>query len=369
MKIITFLLSATVAVLTTSCSVHVTKNMSEVFRDVEEDIQYHNVKYMKSKKMYVPHGVDEKNLGALKFNFAFGQDEADSGYDVNVFDKKEWDIYKREFVNAFAATKRFPLGQLNDVLSDRDARVAANNGVTRTKELDVSAMSEVGGLLHIHPTLTMTNSEKKIGFFRGGGYSSMSVNTMKTTCDPLYAENNEQVDAIQSFSVQVTGTIYQRKNKMRVVTRGIVLDNSGLYDLHVMQMRASIVKFFLKIYELFPVGGPVVNFDEDDNAVIRASRSTGVQPEMEFVIYAMKKADGDAAVRVPLFNATAVSVGQTGNTTLKIWRKNSEKSAKKIIKMINENFDAAKAEYDFYGCSDGLAKWPDFVQRAFEEED
>ena len=65
----------------------------------------------------------------------------------------------------------------------------------------------------------------------------------------------------------------------------------------------------------------------------------------------------------------AVSVGQTGTTTLKIWRKNSEKTAKKIIKQINEDFNAAKSEYNFYGCSDGLAHWPDYMPRSFATED
>lgn len=369
MKKISLFLFAVVAVLGSSC-VQVTKSMDEVFAPIEEEIAYHNKKYMKSKSIYVPHGVDEKNLGTFKFNLAFEQDDLRNNYDVNGFDEKGWKQFRREYNNAINGTNRLPRAQSSGpALSDRQARREANNGVTRTKDLDYSKMSEAEGLLHINPTLSMSDSQAKIGFFRGGGYLVTTTSTMKITCDPLNAENNESLESFQSFSVQTKGIIKQRANKYGETISGFVFDDTVLNELHLMQARATLVKFFNKIYELFPAGGPVVNFDEDGNAVIRASRSTGVQPDMEFVIYAKKKADGDAAIRVPLFNATAVSVGQTGTTTLKIWRKNSEKTAKKIIKQINENFSAAKSEYDFYGCSDGLAHWPDFIDRAFDNED
>lgn len=369
MKKISLFLLAIAGILSTSC-VHVTKSMDEVFAPIEEDIAYHNKKYMKAKPIYVPHGVDEKNLGTFKFNMAFAQDAPRNQYDVNGFDRKGWDQFRREYNNAINATNRLPRAQTSGpALSDNQARKEANNGVTKTRELDYSKMSEAEGLLHINPTLSMSDSQSKIGFFRGGGYLVTTTSTMKITCDPLRAENNESLESFQSFSVQTKGVIKQRANKYGETVSGFEFNETVLNDLHLLQARATLVKFFVKLYELFPAGGPVVNFDEDGNAVIRASRSTGVQPDMEFVIYAMKKADGDAAIRVPLFNATAVSVGQTGTTTLKIWRKNSEKSAKKIIKQIDENFSAAKAEYNFYGCSDGLAHWPDFIQRAFDSED
>ena len=365
MKKIHFLLFIGIALLGSSC-IHVTKSMDEVFAPIEEEIVYHDKKFMKSKAMYVPHGVDEKNLGAFKFNMAFEQDAPRGAYDVNGFDRKGWQQFQREYDNAIKGTNRLPRAQTAGAgLSDSQARRDANNGVTRTAELDYSKMSEAQGLLHINPTLSMSDSQAKIGFFRGGGYLVTTTSTMKITCDPLRADNNETLDSFQSFSVQTKGVITQRANKYGDVTSGFVFNSTVVDDLHLMQARATLVMFFNKLYELFPVGGSVVNFDEDGNAVIRASRSTGVQPDMEFVIYAMRKADGDAAIRVPLFNATAVSVGQTGSTTLKIWRKNSEKTAKKIIKQIDQDFGAAKSEYNFYGCSDGLAHWPDFIQKAF----
>ena len=70
MKKLTLLLSIFSAFFTVSC-VPMTKTWEEVFAQVEEDIDYHDKKFMKSKTMYVPHGVDESRLGKwMKFNFS-----------------------------------------------------------------------------------------------------------------------------------------------------------------------------------------------------------------------------------------------------------------------------------------------------------
>ena len=93
-----------------SCAVDVTQNLQQALAHVEEEIEYHDIDYMSDRKMYVPHGVDEKNLGTLKFNFAFEQgNTSDRKNDSNILSKNEWNAFRREFENAIAGTKRFPL--------------------------------------------------------------------------------------------------------------------------------------------------------------------------------------------------------------------------------------------------------------------
>ena len=111
---------------------------------------------------------------------------------------------------------------------------------------------------------------------------------------------------------------------------------------------------------MVPTGGKIVNYEEGQ-LNLKAGRDSGVQPNMEFVVYAKKKGDEDA-MRIPLYNATAESVGRNA-TVLTVWRKSDKKNAKKIIKMIEDDLAEAKEEYDFYACSDGLAEWPDFIEQ------
>ena len=369
MKIPVVIWASISAIFLCSCaSPDVTRNLQQALAHVEEDIEYHDVKYMSRKKMYVPHGVDEKKLGTLKFNFAFEQgNTSERQNDSNLLSKNEWNAFKREFENAIAGTKRFPIGQMKYGLADKELRKEARNGLSGTKDLDVSEMTEVDGILHIVPMFTNSSSKKSLGFFSGGGFLTTTTRTIKIICNPLSAKNNEPIDHFQSFSVQIAGRTYARMTKMGIHLDGVCFDADPeiLEDYHIRLSRAGIVQFFNRIYKIFPVGGAVVNFGEDDNAVLQASRSTGVQPDMEFVIYARKKGDPNS-LRIPLFNATAVSVGQTGNTELKIWRKNTTKAAVKIISMISSDPESALAEYDFYGCSDGLAHWPDFIERTVE---
>ena len=122
---------------------------------------------------------------------------------------------------------------------------------------------------------------------------------------------------------------------------------------------------------LFGIGGVfygglkihMPDFDEDGNILIKASRAEGLQPNMEMVVFALKKSDGEDAIPVPLYNATAITVGSTKSSTLKIWRKSDKKGAKKIIKKLEKDLDEAKEEYDFIAAADGFAQWPDFIDQ------
>lgn len=369
MKKLTLLLSIFTAFFTVSC-VHVTKTWEEVFAQVEEDIDYHDKKFMKSKTMYVPHGVDESRLGKwMKFNFSIERGDKDQNK-PDYLDDTDWRNFTIEYADGIQRTKCYAIGQMTEVLADGTKRRLTRDGIENAPELDPSKMSPVQGYLHIIPLLNSGESTSNISIFRGGGRKRTTTSNIKVICNPLNAENNEPIDEFASFNVQARGTYYGRENKLGDHRSGMIPSSTNLHTLHVMLIRASLVKTLIELYKTFPVGGPIVNFDPDDGvAVIRASRAEGAQPEMEFVVYAMKKSDGKDALRVPLFNATMVTLAGTGTSTLKIWRKNtSSKTAKAIIEKVYTDFSAAKREYDFYGCSDGLAQWPEGISRSFTED-
>ena len=377
MKKITLLLSVFAAVFTVSC-VDVTENWNEVYAKYEEGIEYHDKAYMKSRKMEVPHNVDEKNYKPMKFIFAFEQDESenrgvDAKYNLNWLSTREWKTFKREFEHSLERTKRFAAGQMMQVLADKEARKFNEDGVIYLKRLDPSKIQLFEEIVNCTPTFEVTEAISDLNFFQGGGKLKTTTTILKLICVPLHAGNNEVMEEFGSFSLQTNGTFTQRYDKYGHPKGGLIFSDTEIEALHQAQGAATIVKTINKIYSLFPVGGPIVNFDPDDGdgvAIIKASSDDGVQPEMQFVIYAMKKSDGDAAVRVPLFNATLVTLGRTGNSTLRIWRKNtSSKTAKEIIKKVFTDFNAAKRDYDFYGCSDGLGEWPSaIIDRAFTED-
>lgn len=319
---------------------------------------------MENRDMRVPNGVDENKLGELKFNFAFRQgteiedgESADTNW--NHFTKNEWGAFRREFENAVGGTKRFPIAQMLYGLADAELRQKSVNGVANVKELDPSALKEATGIFHITPLRTCSfNLSKR---------EKSSNYTLKLVVNPLEADNNSPMDSVQPFSVQVGCVINQRTDRAGRVIEGLRLSDRAKRDeFNIKLGRAAIVQFLNRMYKLFPTGGVIVNYDEGQ-FVLRGSRATGIQPNMEFVVYAMRKGDPDA-IRIALYNATAETVGQTGNTTLTVWRKSKKNNAKKIISTIESDFNTALAEYDIYACSDGFAQWPDFIDRSGTSE-
>lgn len=356
-------LTSLMLILCSCSSFQPTMRVDEALAHVENNIVYHNREFMEEKDLRLPHGFNEENLGALKFNFAFkqgttGTDQASADLDLNRFTPNEWDAFKREFENAVAGTKRFPIAQLMYGLADSELRKKTRNGIANTKELDPSALKEATGIFHLTPMRTYSwslESKEKTNNY-----------TLKLVVNPLAADNNSTLDGVQPFSVQVDCVIYQKTDSAGRVVKGLRLsDSSKQEELNVKLFRAAIVQFFNKMYNIFPAGGKIVNYEEGQFN-LKAGRDCGVQPNMEFVVYAKKKGDEDA-MRIPLYNATAESVGRT--TTLTVWRKSDKKNAKKIIKMIEDDFAGAKEEYDFYACSDGFAEWPDFIERSTKKGD
>ena len=363
--LITIFVGMCVAMALSSCSsFEVTRDLSEALGDVERGIEYHDRAYMEKKPVKVPNGVNVSNLGELRFNFGFerGNQAAPGAENLNVnyLTDNEWNAFKREFENAVAGTKRFPIAQMHYGLADNELRKKTKNGLSNTKELDVSALKEATAIIHIIPMLSQSESLVK--------KEKTQVNTLKLVCNPLSAENNAPLDDFQPFSAEVRGKIYQKTDKMGNVVGGFRLYTTEEWeDYHIKLCRASIVQFFNKMYSMFPTGGKIAKIDEDGQAVLKAGRATGVQPNMEFVIFAMKKGDPDAKP-VALYNATVETVGQKDNSVLTIWRKTDKASGTKIISLVEKDFDAALDEYDFYACSDGFAQWPDFIDRITEDK-
>lgn len=354
-------LASLILILCSCASFQPTKTIDEALAHVENSIEYHNREFMEEKDLRLPHGCNEENFGTLRFNFAFtqgttGSDQASVELDFNRFTTNEWNSFKREFENTVAGTKRFPIAQIMYGLADGELRKKSRNGVANTKELDPSALKEATGIFHVTPMRTYSWSiETK---------EKTNNYTLKLLVNPLAADNNSILDGIQPFSVQVSCLIYQKTDSAGRVVKGLRLsDRKKQEGLNVKLFRAAIVQFFNKMYNIFPVGGKIVNYEEGQFN-LKAGRDSGVQPNMEFVVYAKKKGDDDV-MRIPLYNATAESVGR--NTILTVWRKSDKKNAKKIIKMVEDNFAEAKEEYDFYACSDGLAEWPDFIERSTEK--
>lgn len=170
--------------------------------------------------------------------------------------------------------------------------------------------------------------------------------------------------------MQCQKEIFQEVSSTGFVLKGIDTTNpQQREEIHQEVFKKALVKFIEHIYNRFPAGGKIVEMDLENNlAVLKASRATGLMANLEMVIYARQKGNPDA-MRVPLYNATLETMGQEGSSELKIWRTNDSNSrAKKIIKLIGEDWDAASEEYEFWAASDGIAEPPDFINVAGGEE-
>ena len=345
-------------VLCSCTSFEPTRNLEEALSHVESDIEYQNREYMEKRPMKVPNGVNIERLGNLKFLFAFEQGNKESGnnnLNVNYLSDSEWDAFKREFENAISGSRRFPVAQIRHGLADKNLRKETRSGGNAAAELDVSEMKEPDGILHLTPMLSLSESLV--------GKEKTTTNTFKLVCNPLNPKNNAPLDDIQEFSVSVQGRIYQLTDRFGRPVSGFRFNTTRqLEDYHLRQGRAAMVRFFVKMYQMFPVGGKVTGIDEDGNVTFTGNRSIGLQPNMECVVFAVKKGNPQGA-KIALYNATADSVSQTGTSMLRIWRESDKKGAQKIIKMIEEDFDSACEEYDIYACADGFAQWPDFIDQ------
>ena len=338
-------------------SFEVTRNLEDALANVEDDLEYHDRAYMEKRPIAVPriHNLEDLKKGKLYYNFAFDQGEVKKN-DVNCLTAREWDAFKAEFENAVSGCRRFPVAQILHANADKKMLEQARNGGNATAEFDLSRVKKPDGTFMVKPVLSVSESLV--------GKEKTITNTYKLVCTPKNSETQAPLESVPAFSIQVYGKVYQLTDRFGRAVAGFRFNTTKqLEDYHLRQGRAAIVKFFAKVYQMFPVGGIVTNFDEDGNILIKASRAEGLQPNMEMVVFALKKSDGEDAIPVPLYNATAITVGTTKSSTLKIWRKSDKKGAQKIIKKLENDLDEAKEEYDFIAAADGFAQWPDFVDQ------
>ena len=362
-----YLFAAVLPVALCSCSsFEVTKNLEEALAHVEDDIEYHDRAYMEAiplsqTKMKFTSIEKIKEGGKLYFNFGFEQGrelgaQQNKNLNVNYLSDNEWAAFKREFEAAIAGSRRFPVAQIHYGMADNELRKKTVSGTSNTEELDPSELVKAEGVINITPMLSVSESLV--------GKEKTITNTYQLTCNPTKGKNNAPIEGFPSFDVKVQSRVYQLTDKFGRATAGFRFNTSKqLEDYHLRQGRAAIVKFFAKMYKEVPVSGLVTNFDEDGNVLVKVSREEGLQVGMEMVVFALRRADGEDAIPVPIYNATATNVGMTGKSTLRIWRKSDKDGAKKIIRKLEQDIDEARAEYEFFASSDGFAQWPDFVDR------
>ena len=348
------LFAAFICVLCGCSSFEVTLSLDDAYAEMA--IEYHDQEYMEKKPLKIPDGVNEKRFNKLPFLIGFKDADPAKGKrpSKNQFSTKEWEALKREFEAVIDSSRRFPLATVVEGRGDADLRLKHRKGLVNVKELDPSELPEVPYIInvvaHLESGESTVNRERTV------------TNEIIAECRPVHAENNAPIKWFPSFVVKSTSKIFQTTNKMGNVTGGFRLYTVEQREqLHMNMFRGALVQFINHIYECFPAGGKVSDIDEDGYVTLQASRATGLQPNMQFVVYAIKK--GDASMkRIALYNAVAETVGQEDSSTLKIWREADRSAAKKIIKMIEEDFAEAAEEYDFYACSDGLAQRPDFIK-------
>ena len=327
------------------------------------DINFHNKAYMEELPgVKVPNGVNEARLGKLPFLIGFKQNTNKSGLDSDVLNEKEFNKLKIDFEGFLSSSNRFPVAQVISGLADAEIRKMVRNGLANASELDASEMEEAKYILNIVTTFNKT-------YYQSG---SQAKETYSVSLDvfPVEAKNNKPLAWFPKFQCSAKKEIFQEVSSTGFVLKGIDTTNpQQREEIHQEVFKKALVKFIEHIYNRFPAGGKIVEMDLENNlAVLKASRATGLMANLEMVIYARQKGNPDA-MRVPLYNATLETMGQEGSSELKIWRTNDSNSrAKKIIKLIGEDWDAASEEYEFWAASDGIAEPPDFINVAGGEE-
>lgn len=335
-----------------SCTT-VTKDVGNAYADM--NIAFCNKDFMEDQELRVPNGINEKRFEKLPFLIGFSQLNRSQNGEMtsDTLTDKEFSVLRKEFEQVIVSTKRFPVAQIIEGRADGDLRKAIRNGVANASELDASEMEKAEYIINVSAYLGNTSVQS--------GQQRKTTVTMTLVCNPVWAKNNRPLDWFPAFTITSKKDIFQK-----ATATGRVLDGMRLYTaeqrelLHVELFRIALVKFIDHIYNAFPAGGKIVEVAED-MASIKANRATGLQPNMEMVIYARAKGNPDA-MRIPLFNASVVTMAQEGNSELQIWRKTKKSPAQKIINKMKEDFSEAAEEYDFFGASCGLPAAPDFIK-------
>lgn len=332
-----------------SCSTTVTEDEGNAYADM--NIVFHDKKYMKNQDLKIPNGIDEERMGTLPFAFAFKLDEEPN----NVLTKTEFDTFQSEFSQIFSATNRFNVAQVAKAqLADAQLMKDQKNGLINVDEFDITKAKKA--------LYTLNVKVKATSNFYKDGRQGKSIFTIDLYCTPMIAETHETITWFPAFSITAKKDIWQRVSSTGFVTGGIDTRNPRRRGPVLVELiKKAMVLFVGKIYNQFPAGGYVTAFDLEENlANLKASRATGLMQNLEMVVYAREK-DNPDSIKIALFNASLETMAQhSGSSILRIWRKSSSSRAKKIIKMIEDDWQKAKEKYDFLAASDGIAEKPDF---------
>ena len=344
------------ALILCSCTT-VTDDAGDAYADM--NITFHNKEYMEARALKVPNGVNEQRLEKLPFQPGIDQNTTKNGEDSDILNEKEFKKLEIDFEGFMSATNRFPIGQTVAGLADAKTRKLAREGIVNIKELDKSEMQASEYALNVIATFNKN-------YYQSG---SQAKETFSVILDvfPVEAKNNKPLAWFPKFQCSAKKDIYQKVSSTGFVLKGIDTTNPQQREaIHLEVLKKAMVMLIEHIYNKFPAGGKVVEIDAENNmAVVKASRATGLMANLEMVIYARKKGNPDSS-RIALYNATLETMGQEGTSELKIWRKNKKNTrAAKIISMIEtEDWESVTEEYDFYAASDGIAEPPDFINVA-----
>ena len=333
MKVRFFLFLLMLPLFFCSCSSTQTEVLEDALESIEDSIKFTDRLAMEKRPMFIPAlDVPSYKKGSkLNFLVAFDRD-----INNNLFSNEEWEQIKAELGNALIGSGRFPSTTNRYNFDPKQLNLETLSSGYATSGFDASKLNLPEGVLKIKPTLISKNNTKSFNW----------------TCTPLDANAKYTMKDFPEFTVKV----FDVKN----LSSKDSSDESKLYTKKFS--RAAIVKFLMKLYESFPITGEIKAI-EDNIATVRASRAEGLQPNMEVIICAFKKSEGANAIIVPLYNATVENLSLRGNSTLKIWRMSNKDSARRILNLIEDDFDEAKEIYEIFAVADSFAQWPDFVKK------
>lgn len=337
-----------------SCTTTVTDSTGDVYKNM--GIHFHTKDYIRKQgEMKIPDGVDEGNLGKLPFDIAFSQNTESNNPEREVIGKEEFEILRQEFQDKFTATNRFSLYMRVGAGDETKNRKESGDGKGRIAKLDVSKMTIAKYILRVKPFFFRSSSQQ--------GRQGIEEFKLSMNITPVDATTGQNLPWFIPFQCNVSMPIYKKVSSTGFVIAGIdTAIPKNRQKIHTELLKKACLQMIEHIYTKFPAGGPVVDIDDEiDEVLVKADETTGLLPKLEMVVYAKVKDQPDR-LPTPLYNATLVRVAKIGNSTLKIWRRNSDnKRAQKIIKLIRTDWEQAKEQYDFWAASDGIAEKPDFI--------
>lgn len=356
MKQIYLLFSVIVCmIMMCSCTTTVTDSTGDVYKNM--GIHFHTKDYIRKQgKMKRPDGVDEGNLGKLPFAIAFSQNKESNNPEREVIGEEEFKFLEIEFQNFVACTNRFLLYMRAGVEDEEKIRNDSEGGEGLIAEKDVSKMTKAKYILRVKPFFFRSSSQQ--------GRQGIEEFKLSMEITPVDATTGHNLPWFIPISCNVSMPIYKKVSSTGFVIAGIdTAIPKNRQKIHTELLKKACLQMLEHIYTKFPAGGPVVDIDdENDEVLVKADETTGLLPKLEMVVYAKIKDQPDR-LPTPLYNATLVSVSKIGNSTLKIWRRNSDNTkAQKIIKLIRTDWEQAKEQYDFWAASDGIAEKPDFIK-------